>query len=118
MSKGVSTIVVSGGRDRNLTPIELDIIDYIWTKHGADKIIVGDAVGVDTDICTNFDPVEMYEADWGVHGRAAGVIRNKEMIEDGDMLLAFPGAKSKGTYHAINAARDKGIPTIVFYEGG
>jgi len=61
--------------------------------------------------------VEDYPADWGKHGRAAGPIRNKQMLDDGkpDIVYAFhPNiAESKGTKNMVNQAKKRGIETIV-----
>lgn len=62
--------------------------------------------------------VEMYPADWKTHGRAAGPIRNIEMLDSGiDLVLAFQRNRSKGTQHTIDQARRRGITTEVFTEG-
>lgn len=48
--------------------------------------------------------VEYYPADWNRFGRAAGYIRNEEMAQNADALIAFWDGKSKGTHHMINLA--------------
>jgi len=48
--------------------------------------------------------------DWDKHGKAAGFIRNKLIIEDSDMLAAWWDGKSKGTKSSIDLARKKNIP--------
>ena len=52
----------------------------------------------------------MYPADWDTHGRGAGPIRNKQMLEEGkpDLVIAFPGGK--GTANMIGQAKEAGIP--------
>ena len=40
--------------------------------------------------------------DWDKYGKSAGYIRNTEMAEAGDILVAFWDGKSKGTEHMIN----------------
>lgn len=61
---------------------------------------------------------EPHPADWAQYGRAAGPIRNREMVDAGaDLVLAFPlpGPKSlsKGTWDCIGAAEAHGIPVRV-----
>jgi predicted polyphosphate/ATP-dependent NAD kinase len=56
-------------------------------------------------------PVEVYPADWETHGRAAGVIRNQQMLETGvDLLIAFPGGR--GTADMVRRARKAGVEVI------
>jgi len=59
-----------------------------------------------------------YPADWTKYGRAAGPIRNKEMLVDGrpDEVWAFHDhiSKSKGTMNMIRLARAKGVPVHLY----
>lgn len=67
-------------------------------------------------------PVETYpitSADWDRYGKAAGAIRNREMLEKGrpDVVLAFPGGN--GTANMVRQARTASVVTIVITgEGG
>lgn len=57
--------------------------------------------------------VEAYPADWDTHGRAAGPIRNQQMVDLGaDICLAFPLGESRGTRHCMQAAEKAGIEVI------
>ncbi len=54
-------------------------------------------------------PAEAHPADWTKYGRAAGPIRNQEMVaRKPDLLLAFPGGR--GTEDMKRLALDAGIP--------
>jgi len=57
-------------------------------------------------------PVEAYPADWEKHGRAAGPIRNKCMLEEGrpDLVVAFPGGR--GTTNLVQQARAAGVRVL------
>jgi len=48
--------------------------------------------------------LERYPAKWDVYGRGAGYIRNKEMAEKCEALVAFWDGESRGTKHMINEA--------------
>lgn len=58
---------------------------------------------------------EIYPANWNKYGKSAGYIRNKQMAEVGDALIAFKiqGIQSKGTDNMISLAEKKGIPIRV-----
>lgn len=54
-----------------------------------------------------------FVANWNKHGKAAGPIRNAEMVAGGaDVCLAFPREGSKGTIDCIQRAKAAGIPVI------
>jgi len=49
-------------------------------------------------------------------GKAAGFIRNAEMAEYADALIAFWDGRSKGTKHMIDLAKKHGLKVkIQFY---
>lgn len=57
--------------------------------------------------------VTSFPADWNKHGRAAGPIRNKEMAEYADVLIAIWDGKSKGTKNMIDLAIKMGLQVLV-----
>lgn len=60
--------------------------------------------------------VKAYPADWKRYGKAAGIIRNNEMLdEEPDKVLAFQLDESRGTQHTINEARKRGIKVKVIH---
>ena len=73
---------------------------------GADKIA--------EDLATAWGwKVERYPADWRTHGKAAGFIRNQQMVDSGaDICLAFRRNGSAGTTHCGEAAEKAGITTV------
>lgn len=56
--------------------------------------------------------VTRFPADWDTHGKAAGPIRNKQMLAEfkPDLVVAFPGGR--GTEHMKKIARDAGVPVV------
>lgn len=72
-------------------------------------VITGGATGADTyaELWAKQRgvPVKVIPAEWDKYGKSAGPIRNKEIIENCDEVLAFWDGKSKGTQHALALAR-------------
>ncbi len=62
--------------------------------------------------------VQAYPAQWHQYGRAAGPLRNQEMLTDAkpDLVLAFHRnlARSRGTADMVRRARAAGVPVRVF----
>ena len=46
-----------------------------------------------------------FPAQWGKFGKAAGIIRNKEMADNADAIICFWNGKSKGTKALIDYTR-------------
>jgi hypothetical protein len=86
------------------------------------RFIFGDCSGVDTcakEICELLSKkYTIFQADWNLHGRAAGPKRNILMIQaltDNDEVWAYHSnlSQSKGTKHTLKIAKKKGINVIV-----
>ena len=79
-------------------------------------VIEGAATGVDAVAAEWADdasiPLETYPADWMGHGKAAGPIRNRRMLDEGKPthVIAFPGGR--GTADMVRQARKAGVPII------
>lgn len=86
------------------------------------EVVSGSARGVDRlgESWANFNktPIKRFPADWDRHGKGAGYIRNAEMAEYGEALVALWDGRSKGTKHMIDTALKKGLPVSVFFGGG
>ena len=62
-----------------------------------------------------------YEANWIKYGKAAGPLRNREMIkENPEIVLAFHDniEKSKGTRNMIMLANNRGVPVHLYRSNG
>lgn len=55
--------------------------------------------------------VKQFVADWDKYGKSAGYIRNKQMANYADALIAFWDGKSPGTKMMIDLAKEKGLKT-------
>jgi len=50
-------------------------------------------------------PIIVYKPNWKKYGRSAGIIRNKDIVNYCDKLVAFWDGKSKGTLNSINLSK-------------
>lgn len=101
-------IIVTGGRDYSDQKKVDEVLDLLMP----DLVIQGGASGADS-LAYNWcmrNKVEgkTYQADWNAHGKAAGPIRNRQMIEENPeaIVVAFPGGK--GTSSCIEIAKQFG----------
>jgi hypothetical protein len=122
-------VLVTGSRkwkDRDFAYATLDTIYECWllTAGPDDSFIIvqGEAPGLDT-IAKQWaqerhqeDPRvdhEDYRAQWDLYGKAAGHIRNDEMVHRGaDICVGFPTPDSIGTYDCLTQARKANILTF------
>jgi hypothetical protein len=64
-------------------------------------------------------PVYRFNADWTKYGRKAGPIRNGEMAEEGEFLIALWDGRSRGTLDMIQKATIQGLQVFIEpYYGG
>jgi predicted Rossmann-fold nucleotide-binding protein len=113
--RGNMRVLVCGGRTYNDREYLYQILDSLHTHTPITQIINGGAKGADTLAHTwAFDkniPSTSYPADWKTYGRAAGPIRNTQMIRlQPDQVIAFPGGR--GTANMIKQAREHNIPVM------
>lgn len=93
-------VCIFGGRDFEAEPRHFEMVDYLladWLDNPEDLVIVsGGARGADKvgEWWADFNKahLEVWRADWEKHGKAAGFIRNQEMVDSGlDYAIQFPG---------------------------
>jgi hypothetical protein len=58
-------------------------------------------------------PWKGFKTDWERFGKAAGVQRNHQLAQAGDVLVAFGDGQSPGTAHLIQCMRALGKPVVV-----
>jgi hypothetical protein len=110
-------VIVAGGRDFDDYELLCRKLDIILKNQTEVVIVSGAARGADT-LGERYAkergyPVHPFPALWNKYGRRAGFIRNAEMLNYSDALVAFWDGKSRGTAHMIKIAREKGLPTRV-----
>jgi hypothetical protein len=116
-------VLVCGGRDFGVDeyggitdkadPL-LNALDELLEQHGDTLVIIeGGARGADTiaSVWATHRRVahKTFPADWHRYKRAAGLIRNQQMIDEGkpDLVLAAPGGA--GTRDMIRRALKQGV---------
>ena len=107
------TWLICGGRDfMDWEMFSSAMSDLVRLRGMPRNIIHGSADGADrlASYWAEKHALDMqtFPADWKKHGRAAGPIRNQEMIErKPDFVVAFPGGR--GTADMVRRARDAGV---------
>ena len=106
--------IICISRIRTITYINFYL--FIYPTH-VGCVIAGGANGVDTlaEHWAKKNKIEFvaYPARWDKFGKRAGIMRNHEMVEFCDYLIAFWDGKSKGTLDAITYAKQIDVPNIV-----
>lgn len=119
-------VLVCGSRDYSNAEYLNRILSAMHAGTPFTCVIEGEARGADTLARewaqANGVPVKRYPADWTTHHRAAGPIRNRQMLTDGkpDLVVAFPSVpmpQSKGTRNMVEQATKAGVKVIIA-EGG
>jgi hypothetical protein len=102
-------VLVCGGRDFADAEWMSRVLGAFHKALPIEVIIHGDARGADRMAGQwakrQGIPVEVYPADWQRHGRAAGAIRNQQMLDEGkpDHVFAFAGGR--GTADMLRRAK-------------
>lgn len=76
------------------------------TAHGIDR--AGEAWSRLVEV-----PLTQFPANWDKFGKSAGYIRNKQMAEYADALIAVWDGVSKGTHHMIKSAEENGLQIYI-----
>lgn len=111
-------VIIAGCRDFNDFGFIKESIDMLISsgKVNITEIVSGKAKGADTlgekYASLNNIPVKEFPANWNLYGKKAGFLRNQEMGNYADCLIAFWDSNSKGTKHMIEYM--KGLKKQVF----
>lgn len=101
-------VIIAGSR----SVMDSDIVLKAISKSGFEitEVVSGMATGVDRIgawwAASKRLPLKKFHPDWSL-GRKAGPIRNQEMAQYADALIAVWDGKSRGTKHMIEYMRDK-----------
>ena len=113
-------IVIAGSRglQNREGEIRARIASILSTLHiKPSEIVSGKAVGPDQigeTFARLFDiPIKEMPANWTVHGKAAGPIRNRQMAEYADIAIVFWDGASAGSKNMIDEMSRVKKPCIV-----
>jgi hypothetical protein len=106
-------VIIAGGRDFKDYDLLCRKADKILSRQTEIEIVSGTAKGADK-LGERYAEERGYKItrfvpDWGYFGKSAGYVRNVEMAEYGDALIAFWNKTSKGTKHMIDIARKQDL---------
>jgi len=108
-------VIIAGSRDfDNYKKLENRCL-HILEKYSQKDVVVisGTAKGADKlgeQFAKKFGlELDKHPADWDNYGPSAGYVRNEEMANIADILIAFWDGESRGTRHMIKLARNKGL---------
>ena len=113
-------ILVCGGRDYNDKEVIREKLTALKHMYPDAVLVHGGAPGADSMAgwiggTVGFE-VEVHIAHWAKYGKAAGPIRNQEMLDSGiDLVVAFPGGS--GTADMVERARDAGVSVEIVDDG-
>ena len=114
-------VIIAGTRDFNDYDFLKKNVDYFLQGINPNseeiEIVSGNARGADK-LGERYAkehnlPVKLFPANWDKYGKRAGYLRNQEMANYADVLIAFWDEKSKGTKHMIDIAKKQGLTVIV-----
>jgi len=106
-------LAIVGSRDfKDYTTFEKYVNDTLieWNlqRDEITYIVSGGAKGTDTlaekYASNNNIHMTIYKPDWKQYGKAAGIMRNTDIIQDSDYVIAFPSKSGKGTQDSIRKA--------------
>ncbi len=115
---GLFRVLVCGGRDFS----DFEYLCTVMDRYNPEgfpvsvEICQGGARGADNlaKLWASLRDVRCieYPADWVTHGKAAGHIRNQQMLDDfgPQIVVAFPGGR--GTDDMIRRAEKAGVPVL------
>ena len=111
-------LIIAGGREFSNYPVLRNAVDYYIQKHGLTEVTIvsGKARGADTlgetYAAERGLPVWEFPADWDGLGKKAGHVRNRQMGDVANGLVAFDTG-GKGTKGMVAYAQEKGLNILV-----
>jgi hypothetical protein len=110
-------VIIAGSRTFSDYKMLVEACDALLQREAEVIVLSGKASGADT-LGERYArergyAVEEHPAEWERHGRKAGYLRNRDMAEAADALIAFWDGNSTGTRMMISLAKAQGLKTKV-----
>jgi YspA, cpYpsA-related SLOG family len=113
-------LIIAGSR--TFTDYQLLCQTLAPERHRITQVITGGAKGADLLgyrwAWKHAIRHQVFRADWERFGKGAGVRRNHQMAQAGDMLLCFWDGESKGSAHMISCMQQLGKPCVIVRTDG
>lgn len=109
-------VIIAGSREL----IEYSLVQKAVDNSGFEikEIVSGGAKGIDElgELFAKKNRLNLkkFPAKWTKYGNKAGMVRNREMAEYADALIAIWNMKSKGTSNMISEAKSLGLKVYVY----
>lgn len=109
----MTKIAIIGSRDFD----DYELLKIKLKPFSPTQIISGGAKGADAlaeryAIDKDIELI-IYKADWKKYGRGAGIVRNRQIVEHCDEVLAFWDGQSRGTKSSIDYAKKLNKPVVI-----
>lgn len=109
-------IAIIGTREYGNINLEQEIINRMLIFRN-DTIISGGARGIDTLAAMYARKHGMklleFRPDYATYGRGATFVRNRQIVDEADVVIAFWNGTSRGTKYTIEYAKKKHVPVII-----
>lgn len=108
-------LAIIGGRDFS----DYQLVKSVLAKVKSEiiTIVSGGAIGADTlgaQYANEFGiPLLLFVPEWDKYGKKAAFLRNAQIIDASQAVIAFWDGFSKGTAHSIELAKRNGIPVHI-----
>lgn len=117
-------VAIVGSRNFASLGLVAATVSSLAAKLGAQNltIVSGGAKGVDAaaEVAARAlgVAVESIKPDWDKYGKTAGFLRNTEIIERADVVIAFWNGISRGTMDSVRKAAERGKKVTVLNDQG
>jgi uncharacterized protein YeaO (DUF488 family) len=118
--ENITKIAVVGSRDFTDYNTASFYLKRLINNYHHVKLVSGGAKGADF-IAEQFAKennidIEIYKADWELHGKSAGFKRNFDIWNNADLGIAFWDGISKGTEHSFQISFDQNKKLFIYNE--